>query len=93
MQHSINIGRSRLTLFAESARPALQAIVDKSLGAGITRVVVSPIANKRVQLVVGAHFGNRCSHIVCCSLPYLVPYGWSAANSHEVCNLWHNSSP
>jgi hypothetical protein len=38
---------------AESARKALQDIVDKSLGSGITRVVVSPIANKRVQLVVG----------------------------------------
>jgi hypothetical protein len=38
---------------ADACKP-LQAIVDKSLGSGITRVIVSPIANKRVQLVVGA---------------------------------------
>ena len=42
-----------LIVTVESARQALQDIVDKSLGSGITRVIVSPIANKRVQLVVG----------------------------------------
>ena len=56
---------------AEGARKTIQAIVDKSAGADITRVVVSPAANKRTQLVVGACVarlacvaatrGNACS--------------------------------
>jgi hypothetical protein len=57
------------TTCAESARAPLQAIVDKSLGSGITRVIVSPIANKRVQLVVGARAAALLSIAATCSDP------------------------